>query len=65
MSGWSCYIGSLAVAKELYTMGRMIGEDRGAGVAKATPARLTNDDWIPANMGQSRGLDEFSSGVAA
>lgn len=46
-SGWSCYIRSLAIAKELYTMGKMIGEDHGARLAKATPARLTNDDWVP------------------
>jgi hypothetical protein len=37
----------VAIAKELYTMGKMIGEDHGARLAKATPARLTNDDWVP------------------
>jgi hypothetical protein len=40
-------LGVLAIAKELHMMGEMIGEDHGARLAKATPARLTNDDWVP------------------
>jgi hypothetical protein len=44
-SGWSCHIGSLVIVKELHTMEEMIGEELGARLAKATPARLRNDDW--------------------
>jgi hypothetical protein len=52
------------VAKELHTMEEMIGEELGGRLAKATPACLRNDGWVPPAWAAER-LDGFSPGVAA
>jgi len=41
----------LVIAKELYTMEEMIGEELGGRLAKATPACLRNDRLGPSSMG--------------
>ena len=51
------------IAEELYTMEEMIGEELGERLAKATPACLRNDSWVPLAWAAKR-LDGFSPGVA-